>query len=101
LDEPPEPPIPSYMSQAIWVTLLCFPITGFWAIVQASKVIALLDEGDRAGALVASRKARWWVKVSAIVGLVIYLATAALIVSGYMYIYNVILPRIERGQDIF
>lgn len=61
-------PIPSYLSQAVLATLLCFPITGTIAIVYASQVRTKQEAGDLDGAREASRKARRMIWLSAILG---------------------------------
>ena len=62
-DPPAAEPIPTYMSQAVMATLLCFPFTGAAAIVYASQVSVKRKAGDLDGAWIASKKARrmvWW-----------------------------------------
>ncbi|MER7467011.1 CD225/dispanin family protein [Streptomyces sp. NPDC097981] len=67
------------MTGAILVTLFCFLPTGIAAIVFASQVPAKWNEGDFAGAAEASRKARLFVIVSLVAGL---LAWAVIIAIG-------------------
>nr|WP_076822792.1 CD225/dispanin family protein [Pseudofrankia asymbiotica] len=64
-------PIPNYLWQSILVTVLCFWPTGIAAIVNASRVQNRQTMGDIQGALDASKKARTWCIVSAVVGLVV------------------------------
>lgn len=58
------------MVWAILTTLLCSPLFGIIAIVQASKVNALYASGDYKGAQQASSRAGMWSIVAAIVGLI-------------------------------
>jgi hypothetical protein len=85
------PPIPSHMTLAVWSTLLCFPFTGFIAIVHASRVITLLEAGDRDAARAASRSARRWIIASAVLGMIMYLSTilAAVLLFRYLESYLV------------
>jgi hypothetical protein len=84
------------MPQAIWVTVLCFPITGAVAIAYAAKVVTLLEAGDRQAALAASRSARKWVIVSIILGAILVTATIALGV-GLIYYYVYVAELVWRG----
>jgi hypothetical protein len=68
-------PIPTYMGQAVLVTLLCFPFTGAMAILHASQVVSRMQVGDLDGAKLASRKARRMVWLSVILGFVMIAAT--------------------------
>ncbi len=61
--------IRSYMPWAIAVTLLCFLPTGIAAIVYASRVSTYSAAGRWDSALEASRKAKLWTIISAVVGL--------------------------------
>ncbi|GAA5484333.1 CD225/dispanin family protein [Haloferula sargassicola] len=63
--------IPTYLWQSIVVTLLCCLPFGIVAIVFASRVSSLKYRGDAAGAREASDKAKFWVNVSVISGIVI------------------------------
>ncbi|MBR5169855.1 MAG: CD225/dispanin family protein [Muribaculaceae bacterium] len=58
------------MVWAILTTLLCSPLFGIIAIVQASKVNALYASGDYNGAQQASSRAGMWSIVAAIAGLI-------------------------------
>ena len=60
----PTEPIPSYLVQAILVTLFCCLPFGIAAIVFAAQVDSKASAGDIQGALEASRKARTWTWVS-------------------------------------
>jgi len=68
-------PIPTYMTQAVIATLLCFPFTGTLAILHASQVISRIQAGDLDGAREASRKARRMVWLSVILGFVMIALT--------------------------
>ena len=61
--------VPSYLAQAIIVTLLCCLPFGIVAIVYAAQVSGKLAAGDYAGAVEASNKAKTWCWVSFGVGL--------------------------------
>lgn len=87
------------MAAAVWATLLCFPLTGFWAVVQASRVITLLDAGDREAARIASRSARKWVIVSFFIGLVILTLTVVVGAALIYYFTSVWIPMIEQGAN--
>jgi hypothetical protein len=70
--------IPTYLTQAILVTLFCCLPFGIVAIVQAAQVNSKLDSGDVRGAQAASDKARLWSWIAFGVGipaqiLVVYL----------------------------
>jgi hypothetical protein len=95
LPDAAEPKVPSYMTQAVWATVLCFPPTGAWAIVQASRVITLLDEGDLEGALRASRSARYWIRVSIILGALVLLGTIAIGAAIIVYVGYYLIPGLE------
>jgi hypothetical protein len=79
------------MTPAIWVTMLCFPFTGCVAIFHATRVVTLLDAGDRDGAKAASRKARKWVVISMIAGAIMIIATIVVILVGFYYYVTVVL----------
>lgn len=72
-------PIPTYMGQAVIVTLLCFPFTGAMALIHASQVSSRMQVGDLDGAKAASRKARRMVWLSVILG---FLMIAATVLGG-------------------
>jgi hypothetical protein len=73
--------IPNYMIAAILVTIFCFLPTGIAAIVFASQVDTKLAAGDRAGALEASNKAKTWVIVSVVAGIVLGIGVFAIAFS--------------------
>jgi hypothetical protein len=70
---PPPPPKvpPTYLWQAIVVTILCCMPFGIPAIVYASKVQKLFLEGDYAGAEKASSNAKAWSVASFVTGFVV------------------------------
>lgn len=53
-------PVPTYLWQAIVVTILCCLPLGIPAIVHATRVNSLLVQGDRNGAWEAANKAKTW-----------------------------------------
>ncbi len=65
----PVPSVPSYLAQAILVTLFCCQPFGIVSIVYAAQVNCKLGAGDYAGAVDVSKKARKWCWASFAVGL--------------------------------
>ena len=65
----PQTVVPTYLAQAILVTLFCCLPFGIPAIVFAAQVNSKLTGGDYAGALESSRKAKTWCWVAFCVGL--------------------------------
>ena len=65
----PAPP-QNYLVWAILSTICCSPIFGIVSIVFASQVNSKFRAGDVAGAMEASRKAKTWAIVAAVVGVV-------------------------------
>jgi len=61
--------IPSYLAQAILVTLFCWLPFGIVAIVYAAQVGGKAAAGDIQGAMDASGKARMWAWISFGIGL--------------------------------
>jgi len=68
---PAGPAPPNYLTQAILVTLFCCLPAGIVAIVKASQVNGLWNNGDLAGAQAASRSARQWGLASLLIGLAV------------------------------
>ena len=68
--QPMEPKPSNYLAISIITTILCCWPLGIPAIINASKVNKLWDSGDYAGAQEASRKAKTWTIVSAILGFI-------------------------------
>jgi hypothetical protein len=64
--------IPSYLPQAIVVTLFCCMPLGLVSVVYASQVSGKLQAGDERGAMRSSDHAKNWAWASLIVGLVAY-----------------------------
>jgi hypothetical protein len=60
LRQGPAQNVPTYLTQAILVTLLCCLPFGIPAIVYAASVSGKLQAGDYEGAKVASDKAKFW-----------------------------------------
>jgi hypothetical protein len=66
----PVPSVPTYLAQAILVTLFCCVPFGIVSIVYAAQVNGKLVSGDYAGAVEVSKKARTWCWLSFGIGLV-------------------------------
>lgn len=66
---PAEARVPTYLAQAILVTIFCCLPFGIPAIVFAAQVNGKLAAGDYAGAVATSKKARKWCWVSFGVGI--------------------------------
>ena len=62
--------VPTYLAQAILVTLLCCLPFGIVAIVYAAQVSGKLSAGDYQGALETSNKARTWCWVAFLAGVI-------------------------------
>lgn len=60
----------TYLVWAILATLCCCLPTGVVALIYASKVSPLYQQGDIKGARDASEKAGWWVIISFVCGLI-------------------------------
>ncbi|MGD0060607.1 MAG: CD225/dispanin family protein [Verrucomicrobiia bacterium] len=65
----PRPDVPNYLVPAILSTICCCLPLGIVAIVFAAQVNTKLQAGDIPGALEASRKARMWVWLAVVLGL--------------------------------
>jgi predicted Zn finger-like uncharacterized protein len=63
--------VPTYMTQAIMVTLCCCWPFGIAAIVNAAKVNTALARGDYEGAVEASEAAKKWCWISAVLGFIV------------------------------
>jgi hypothetical protein len=74
--------VPTYLVQAILVTLFCCRPFGIVAIVFAAQVNAKLAGGDYAGAVESSNRARTWCWVAFLCGLVPTLLYMMLILLG-------------------
>lgn len=61
----------NYMVWAILATLFCCLPLGIWSIVCANKVNKAWEQGDYAGANEASKKAKTWVIISIILGIIV------------------------------
>jgi nitric oxide reductase large subunit len=75
-------PIPNYLVWSILVTILCFLPTGIAAIVFSTQVDSKLAAGDRAGALESSNKAKTWIIVSVVAGLVVGVIWFGIVMSN-------------------
>jgi len=78
----PATPPPTYLWQAIVVTLFCCMPLGIPAIVFASKVEALHARGNLQGSLDASRKAKMWCMWSFGIGIAFIAIYFLLVVVG-------------------
>ena len=98
-EEPPQPtpqsnskpfvPKPSnYLALAILATIFCCLPFGIPAIVFAAKVDNLWVSGDYQGAEEASRKAKRWVWVSVITGVVVGIIYTVLSILGMNFLQN-------------
>lgn len=78
------PPMPeTYLWQSIVATLLCCWPLGIPAIVFATRVSSLYQQGNYAGAQEASNKARTWTIVAVAAGvLVVVLYVLLVVVAG-------------------
>lgn len=68
---PPTPTVPTYLTEAILVTLFCCVPLGIVAIVDAANAKGKLEAGDYAGARETSAKAKTWCWVSFVAGFII------------------------------
>jgi hypothetical protein len=71
----PAQPVPNYLLPSILVTLCCCLPLGIPAIVFAAQVNGKVQQGDYAGAMESSRKAKMWT----------FIALGAGIVAGIIY----------------
>lgn len=78
------PSVPTYLTQAILVTLCCCVPLGIPAIVFAAQVNGKLAAGDVDGALASSRRARLWCWIAFGCGLLGGLLYALLTLVGAM-----------------
>ncbi|GAA1589255.1 hypothetical protein GCM10009678_84490 [Actinomadura kijaniata] len=67
---PPQSPPPNHLVWAILTTILCCLPGGVVSIVYAAQVNSKWSAGDYQGAMKASKNAKTWAIVSAVVGLV-------------------------------
>lgn len=80
---PSEPP-PSNLVWAILTTVLCCIPAGVVSIVFAAQVGGRWAAGDHAGAHDASRKARLWAIIAAVLGLAAYVLLGVSLAAGIM-----------------
>lgn len=76
------PTPPTYLTQAILVTVLCCIPFGIPAIVNAASVSGKIQAGDYAGAKVASDRARFWCWMGFGFGLGVSVIYGVLIATG-------------------
>ena len=69
--EPVREHIPSYLLEAILVTICCSPLFGIIAIVYAAKVTGKLSADDFTGARQASDNAKLWVTIGVVIGIIV------------------------------
>ncbi|MFV2177833.1 CD225/dispanin family protein [Actinomadura sp. LOL_016] len=85
---PPAPPA-NHLVWAILTTLFCCLPAGVVSIVFAAQVNGKWNSGDHAGAIAASKNAKTWAIVSAIVGVVVgvlyFIFTVALASNSSTY----------------
>ncbi|MEE1788771.1 CD225/dispanin family protein [Streptomyces sp. SP17BM10] len=67
----------AYLVGAILVTVLCFPPTGIAAIYFAAQISSRTGAGDVYGAVSASKKARLWIIVSLVIGVLVWIVLIA------------------------
>ena len=72
--QPIGPKPKNYLVWSILVTLFCCLPLGIWSIVCSSKVNKEWDRGNYAGAQDESNKAKRWIIISAIIGLIANIA---------------------------
>jgi hypothetical protein len=78
----PPPKIPNYLWQAIAVTILCCLPAGIVAIVYSTQVGSKLGVGNVAGAQQSSDKARMWLIISLVAGLIFDVIYIAIAIAG-------------------
>jgi hypothetical protein len=78
---PLPPKVPNYLIHSIVVTLCCCLPLGIVALIFSSQVNTKLTAGDVAGAEESSRKARTWIIVAFVSGIVVNLGSAAFFMS--------------------
>ncbi|MEM7481207.1 MAG: CD225/dispanin family protein [Acidobacteriota bacterium] len=71
-NQPPPPPVKTYLVQSILVTFFCCQIFGIVGIVYAAQVNPKLQAGDVPGAQESSRKAKNWTLAGFLTGLSIF-----------------------------
>jgi hypothetical protein len=81
----PPPEINNNMTMSVLSILLFWPLA-IPAIINASRVDALRQQGDYAGALAAATESRKWSKLAIIIGIVLWalslLCCAGLLITG-------------------
>jgi hypothetical protein len=94
-------PPPTYLSQAILMTIFCCGLFGIISIVYAAQVAGRLEVGNIEGAWVASKKARYWAWVAFWVGLVekfiLFLILAGVLVAAYLATRSTTAPMLQPG----
>ena len=77
-----EAPPKNWLIESILVTIMCCLPLGIVGIIYATKVDTLWSTGQRDAAYQASREAGKWVKLGAIIGLVVIVLYIMLLVFG-------------------
>lgn len=80
----PVPSVPTYLAQAILVTLFCCVPFGIVSIVYAAQVNGKLASGDYVGAVEVSKKARTWCWLSFGIGLVAVVIWLFFVIIGVL-----------------
>lgn len=97
-DIPPLKPN-TWLWQSIAITLCCSPLFGIIAIVNAVRVNSLYYDGDYEASLRASKRARLWLMVGLITGLIYFIVMTILTITGNLP--NSMESLIERNQSIY
>ena len=84
----PPPHVPTYLVQAILVTIFCCLPFGIVSIVYAAQVNGKLEAGDIVGARHASTNARTWAWVSFGVGLSSVALYALMVLFGFAALWS-------------
>lgn len=71
IPEADRPPPPDYLIWAILVTVLCCQVLGIVALVYSAQVKKKWASGDLIGAQEASRMARIWTLLAAVIGVIL------------------------------
>src|SRR5687768_2527526 len=81
-------PIPNYLVQSILVTLCCCLPLGIVAIIFSAQVNSKLAQGDVAGAMEASRKAKMFCWIALGLGLVVIVLSMIFNGAMFMQVFN-------------
>ncbi|MEJ5928035.1 CD225/dispanin family protein [Corynebacterium sp. H128] len=79
----------NYLVWAILSTVLCCLPAGIVSIIFATQVNSKYDQGDYAGALASSKKAKNWAIISAVIGVILIIISIILqVVAGGLAGYD-------------